>query len=77
MTLDFTKKLLELQIPKSAGMDMTEVNFELAPSRRVRELDEETFKEIMKHICYCANQPVNLISLDTEKEDSDEDDLYQ
>ena len=42
---------------KSAGMDFTEVNFELATSPESRKMDEQTFRQLLELITHEVNQP--------------------
>lgn len=46
LTVKFSKALFEKFIPRSHGMDFTEVNYELAPNEQVRQQDEATFQDI-------------------------------
>lgn len=57
LSLDFTYKLFEDVIPKSVGMDFTEVNFELSDGNQ-RIKDEQTFREIFEFIVEKVNSPV-------------------
>jgi hypothetical protein len=43
-------------IPKSVGMDLTEVNFSLTEGA-TRMQDEQTFKDLFEFICHQVNQP--------------------
>ena len=58
ITIAFMEKLFERYLPKSVGMDFTEVNFELTQGS-VREKDEQTFREMFEFIVHAVNQPLH------------------
>lgn len=57
VSLEFAHKFFEKFVPKTIGMDLTEVNFELS-SERQRRNDEQTFRELFELICHQVNVPV-------------------
>jgi arginase family enzyme len=54
LSLDFTMKLFEKMVPKSVGMDFTEVNFTLTEGKELQQ-DKETFRDLMELICHQVN----------------------
>jgi arginase len=50
LSLDFTYKFFERFTPRTVGMDLTEVNFELTQGHE-RQQDEQTFRELFEFIC--------------------------
>lgn len=56
MSLEFATKLFENYIPRTIGMDLTEVNFDLTAGG-ARATDEQTFRELFELICHQVNQP--------------------
>ena len=59
LSLDFTKAFFQRFIPRSVGMDLTEVNFELAASPQERTLDENTFRDLLEVVVDSVNRPTN------------------
>lgn len=57
LTLDSTYKFFERFTPRSIGMDLTEVNFELTEGQ-TRRNDEQTFRELFEFITHSVNTPV-------------------
>jgi len=57
LSLDFAYKFFEKFTPRTVGMDLTEVNFELTEGVQ-RQQDEQTFRELFEFICDQVNQPV-------------------
>lgn len=57
VSLDFVYKFFQRFAPRSIGMDLTEVNFELTKGA-TRHNDEQTFRELFELVVHEINQPV-------------------
>ena len=58
LTLDFCYKLFEEWVPRSMGMDLSEVNFQLTEGAE-REKDQQTFREMLEFLTHQVNRPVH------------------
>ena len=59
LSLDFVMSLLEDFIPKSIGMDLSEVNFEMT-SGTARHNDQQTVRELLELVVHLVNQPPSV-----------------
>lgn len=54
LSMDFLQKFFKMYVPRSVGMDFSEVNFELT-SGAARHNDEQTFRELIELLCHTVN----------------------
>lgn len=60
ITLDFLGEFMEHFAPHSIGMDLSDVNFEVANDSSCRHADEQTFRELFERILHSVNQEPEL-----------------
>lgn len=55
MSMDYINSFMRRFLPRSLGMDFTEVNFSLAKNKDMLLADQQTFREIIELIVDCVN----------------------
>ena len=58
ISMDYIRAFMQRFLPRSIGMDFTEVNFELAKNQEMLMNDESTFREIIELIVDSVNLPL-------------------
>ena len=56
LSVEFMMSFIEHFVPKSIGMDLSEVNFEMTQGV-ARHNDQQTFRELLEQICDQVNRP--------------------
>jgi hypothetical protein len=56
LSVEFMMNFFEHFVPKSLGMDLSEVNFEMTQGM-ARHNDQQTFRELLEQVCHHVNKP--------------------